>query len=256
MMISYGIEGIAEFDFARRQGFVVEDPFFTSVPEDFDKGLKKYKHIGWFLPNDYCKEKHLRDRTKNGQDMADSVNLFFIETHGSNDKGIISLMFNNKQDNLFAHSSDWRLGQECNWLMLHSCSTLDLNYISELLPIFQNLHEICGAYGSVNNFFTTDEMGEKLADNLTEKGKPVADAWIDSLEDWLTNNSPMVVAAENRDSIDPITGMADWSSTTMSRDHLSGHGTTVADIPNSDIYWLSVKWKEGYLLKQRRVQIK
>ena len=57
---------------------------------------------------------------------------------------------------------------------------------------------LCGTYGSLNNFFTTDEIGDDLAENLTSKRQAVCDAWINSLEDWLTNNSPMIVAAEDR----------------------------------------------------------
>ena len=105
------------------------------------------------------------------------------------------------------------------------------------------------------SFFYYRRSGGEYTDNLTKNGYPVADAWIDAVEDRLTDDHPMIVAAENRHSISPLTGRADWASTTMSNDHVNGHGSTVANIPNSDIYWLSVKWKEVHLIKQTRVQI-
>ena len=281
-MISFGIEGIFEFDFARNKGSNNGDvPLFAeTVCEDLEKGLKKYSHTGWFLPNDYCQETDLRDKTKRpprmrkdgekliieegtegpfGKNKADSVDLFFIMTHGNNYEGEISLSFNTNKDFIDSWSFLWRLGKAagggCKWFIMYACSTLNLDHVLKLRPIFQGLHMLCGAYDSMVSSFTTDESGEDLCDNLCKYNKPVADAWIEAVEDRVQDNHPMVVAAEKRDSIDPITGRADWSSTTMSQDHIHGHGPTMKNISNSDIHWMSVKWKEVYLLKQRRVQI-
>jgi Family of unknown function (DUF6345) len=172
---------------------------------------------------------------------------------------IISLSYNSKDSEWWADSKNWKLGdKKLKWLMLHSCDTMNLGHIKALLSIFQKLHEICGSYGTMNSGHTTDEEGENIADNLTKHGKSVADAWIDGVDDWAWDNHPMIVAAENCDSVKVATGRTDWPLTTMARDHLTepGHLTEpVPDIPNSDICWLSIKWKEGRDVKQRRSQI-
>lgn len=259
-MVTFGIEGISRFDDARRKGGKkVEDRRTGDVFEvcdDLDKGLRKYGHTRKFnFREKSCSEIDICDIRFGGADYhwADDVDLFFISTHGGNDKGIISLAYNSKVNEWSADSRFWELGdKKLKWLIMHACSTINNNHIKALLPIFHELHEICGAYGSMYTGRTTNEEGENIADNLTKHDKTVADAWIDGVDDWAYDNHPMIVAAENRDSVNVATGRSDWPFTTMARDRIT---EPVPDIPNSDIYWLSIKWKEGSDVKQRRSQI-
>jgi hypothetical protein len=259
-VVTFGIEGISRYDDARknvkgwekledfRPGFVFE------VCDDLDKGLRKYGHTRKFnFREKGCSEQDIRDITFKGADYhwADDVDLFFISTHGGNDKGIIGLTYNNKEWE--SDSRKWKLGdKKLKWLMMHACDTLNFDHIRALLPIFQKLHEICGAYDTMYTGPTTDENGEDIADNLTKNDKTVADAWIDGVDDWAYDNHPVIVAAENSDSVNVATGRSDWKYTTMARDRIK---EPVPDIPNSDIYWLSIKWKQGSDIKQRRSQI-
>lgn len=262
MVVTFGIEGISHFGNARKNVQWVEKPeerysgLVFEVCDDLDKGLRKYYHTKkFYYAETDCGETDIRDITFNGADnqFADDVDLFFISTHGGNDEGIIQLVYNNKVSDWVSDSNVWRLGdKKLKWLIMHACNTINLKYLKELLPIFQKLHEICGAFGTMHTGLTTDEEGEKLANNLTKHNKPVADAWIDAVDDWGTDNHPAIVAAEKRDTIDFRTGRPDWPLTTMALDHISG---SVPDIPNSDIYWLSVKWVEGYTITRGKLLI-
>jgi hypothetical protein len=85
-------------------------------------------------------------------------------------------------------------------------------------------------------------VGEDVGDNLTD-GDTVKDAWIDGVSDWWVDNHPIVVSAERLSTWNG--GNYDWPNTTLDRDHLWGHGTTVSDILPADKYWLSWSWAEG-----------
>ena len=135
-MVIYGIEGIIKFDFARSRGNDCEDLYF-SIAESFKDGLRKFGHKGFCYLETDCKERQFRERSRGGTDLVDAgnnTNLFFINTHGRNDKGIISLAFNTEQDALGTSSMNivegvphrnWSLGDTCKWFFMASCATFD-----------------------------------------------------------------------------------------------------------------------------------
>ena len=50
-MVTFGIEGISEFDFARSRSIDASNVFFIiTICEDLEKGLRKYRHSGFFYP--------------------------------------------------------------------------------------------------------------------------------------------------------------------------------------------------------------
>ena len=259
-MIYFGIEYITKFTNYNK---TAKDPVneiyqMISIGDGLDAGLEKYKHTRQFHKFETdCAEIDIRDVSFKGYDnyFADNVDLFFIGTHGNNYEGIIELLYNTKSGgDWIAYSDKWKLGdKKLRWLLMFACITLDLSYILKLLPIFQKLHVICGAYDHMHAARSENDFGEDLADNLCEDDKPVADAWFAAASSGRKDNHPMVVAAENKNSIEVTTGRANWNLTTIARDRLSA---PVPDIQNSDIYWLSVKWVEEKELMQVKQRVK
>lgn len=176
-------------------------------------------------------------------DWADDVDLFFILTHGKNDAGNALLTYNVHHNAWLGNSARWNLGTDnLEWLLVYGCHTVDLGNPLSFWHIFQRLHQFCGSWETMWDGHTTDEVGEDIADNLTD-GDRVADAWIDGVSDWWLDNHPIVISAERSETFNG--GNFDWPNTTLERDHWWGHGTTVGDILPGQLGWLSWQWAEG-----------
>jgi hypothetical protein len=249
-MATFGIEGIRHFSHLRASGTVTKADDLTyvfNICNGLDRQLRDAGHTrSFYWAETDVWEIDMKDVSGGGIDneMADDVDLFFINTHGTHDGGHALLGYDVAHDNWIGSSADWRFGDNWNleWLLIYGCHTIDRNHPLEFWDIFQRLHEFCGSYDDMWDGITTDEVGEDVGDNLTD-GKTVAESWVDGVSDWWVDNHPMVLAMERESTWNG--GSFDWPNTTMDRDHLWGHGTTVSDIFPADKFWMSWWWSEG-----------
>lgn len=249
-MATFGIEGIRNFSHLRASGAVTkaDDLTYTfNICNGLDQKLRDAGHTrSFYWAQTDCFEKDLRDLTRGGidNDWSDNVDLFFINTHGGFWDGRGHLAYDVAADNWIGDQNDYRLGDNWNleWLLVYGCDTINRDNPLHLWEAFQRMHEYCGAYDTMWDGTTTDECGEDVGDNLTS-GHTVCYSWIDGVSDWWVDNHPMVLAAEVAGTYN--NGNFDWPNTTLNRDHLWGHGTTVGDIWPADKFWLSWQWSEG-----------
>lgn len=247
MAATFGVEAMSDFSAARAAGINVGDlPHAFDIGNGFDNSLRSggnKRQFYWTGAN--CWEKDFRDVSLGGIDTSygDAVDAALIVTHGTNDQGRPVLLFGSKHDDWFGRAQNWVLGNwNLEWLFAYSCHTVDRNNVLGLWNIFNGLHLYCGAWEVMWDCWTTDECGEDLANDLLA-GKCVSDAWIDGVSDWLVDNHPIAVAAENAafyNNGNPI-----WSKSTLYTDHFWGHGNTCADIPASGKVCLSYTFAEG-----------
>jgi Family of unknown function (DUF6345) len=255
MLATFGVEVIHDFNNYRKSGIdgadEVGDAYWSyDIGNGFVEQLSNAGHTAAFYNiNNYCYEIDLRDPSAGGggidYEYADNVNLFFIVSHGNRyPNGVGYVSFNTKFNEWNSDSRTWRLGDRCScdWLMVYGCSLVDKNNILPYVDRFQGLHEICAGWDTMYGFYTTDECGSDVADNMID-GDTVSDAWIDGVSDWFLDNHPIVIAAETKDAYD--NGNVIWSQTTMNNDHFWGHGFTVNDIKRSDLFMLTYHWAEG-----------
>lgn len=258
----FGMEVITDF-----AAFMQNHPNAVggNVPQLFigsDRLVKKLfaskpKHYKRFIKVDNaCEELDLHDMNdQGGQDFkwAENVDIFFVWTHGSNDKTNAELFFNNKKNEWISNSKTWNLGDSnlLKWLVLIGCRQINLENPRGLGHVFSNLHEICGFYENMSADDTiSEDLGNDLGHNLT-KGDTVADAWLYGSTESDYNTAAIVVSAEHFDTWNK--GNPFWHASTMNNDHLSGHGFTCSNIPKHDVGWLGVKWIEWYNPKRKRV---
>jgi hypothetical protein len=185
---------------------------------------------------------------------ADSVDLYFIISHGDYTNGELLLLFDTKVDDWFGHSKTWKFGDTCNmeWLLIYSCDSIDGDHVQQHLHLFRRMHLFCGSYGDMFDSFTIDEVGEDSANNLTS-GKTVTDSWEMACR---TGGSPIIrwFSVENRISYN--NGDVDWEAT-MIRDVRAGRAATIeVNLSNATFcfYW-SFEDLEGdrTLISQRMV---
>jgi hypothetical protein len=255
----FGVEGIRYFDQfrANNPGSSVADLTYTY---NVTNGVyNKLRDAGY--PNNFywaggdAWELDLHKEEDGGLDssMADDVDLFFIETHGRNDSGIISLVYNSNMNSWRANSNDWKLGDnwDLEWLAIYGCDTVarpggvditDEAFINAYYPRFSRLHLLLGAYDSMYDGWTVEEVGRDFADNLLD-GDTVRYSWVDGVSDWWVDNHPAVISAETSDTWNG--GSPNYSATTMENDHYHGRGTVTEDIPHDQISWFRIIWEEG-----------
>jgi hypothetical protein len=248
-LVTFGVEGVAQFGEARKSNATSEDDLdstFTICTYFWVKLFNRKHKYSFYLRNDDCWEIHIRDSSFDGggidHEMVDNVDLFLISTHGTNDRGEPSLLYNTYKNSFHALAAYWRLGNTKNglkWLMMYCCDVIDLNKINATYNIFQGLHEICGSYGRFYDSFSCDEVGEDVAQKLID-GETVAEAWLDGTNDFWMPQEPIVVAAEKRAHY--FGGRLYWPLSTLNNDHLPPHGHAVPDILPSDKYGLTYYW--------------
>jgi hypothetical protein len=248
-MANFGIEGIRYFANLRATGLVskAEDlTYVFNICNGLDSELRSAGHARRFYwANRDCWEVDLHSSALGGadDDWADDVDLFFILSHGNHDAGNAILAYDINVNEWIGNSGNWRLGNvQCEWLLIYGCKTVNLANPLSFWDVFQRLHQLCAAYDNMWDGVTTDEVGEDVGDNLTS-GDTVATSWIDGVSDWWVDNHPIVISAERASTWNG--GSPDWARTTLNRDHLWGHGTTVSDISTADKFWLSWRWAEG-----------
>ena len=255
----FGVEGIRYFDQLRANnpGIKANDLTYTY---NITNGVYN-KLTGAGYPNNFywagsdAWELDLHKAEDGGLDesMADDVDLFFINTHGRNDSGIISLGYNSNMNKWIGNSQDWKLGDnwDLEWLVIYGCDTIarpngididDATFLSAYDPRFFRLHEILGAYDSMWDGWTTEEVGRDFADNLLD-GDTIKYSWVDGVSDWYVDNHPAVISAERPETWHG--GDPDYSSTTIENDHYHGRGVVTADIPHDQIGWYRIVWEEG-----------
>jgi len=78
--------------------------------------------------------------------MSDDVDLFFINTHGRNDDGVISLAYDSQNDDWLARSGDWRLGdRDIEWLAIYGCDTIKRSgFWDGYNALFHRMHLLLG----------------------------------------------------------------------------------------------------------------
>jgi hypothetical protein len=249
-MARFGVEGIRHFSHLRASGAVGKADDLTyifNICNGFDEELRDAGHTrAFYWAETDCWEKDLRDVSLGGSDRewSDDVDLFFISTHGGFWDGRGHLAYDTETDKWLGDQNDYRLGDDWDleWLLVYGCDTVNRDDPLHLWDIFQRLHQYCGAYDTMWDGTTTDEVGEDVGDDLTD-GETVTSSWIDGVSDWKVDNHPIVVSAEAESTWNG--GNIDWANTTQARDHLWGHGTTVADIGPAEKSWLSWHWAEG-----------
>ena len=249
-MAKIGVEYIEHFPHLRATGaFDGADDLVTPyyIAEWFVPRLVQAGHTAPIFRRDQAaEEKDLRDVSQGGADStnADSVDLFFIITHGRYDNHETHLAFDIQKDDWVGSSGKWKFGENCNleWLMIYGCHTIDSDNVLDHHHIFTGLHLICGAYSWMYDSWTCCEVGADTAENLAS-GKTVCASWIDGVSDWWAENHPMVISVEKNDTW--RNGNPDWPSTVIGSDHLWGHGTTRADIPPSQQHWMAAIWSDS-----------
>ena len=203
-------------------------------------------HVKFLRSNHAVLEQHMRDKSLGGADAsnADSVDLFFMITHGTYDSGECILLYDTNVDDWYGHSTRWRFGDNCDmeWFMLYGCESIDGDDITAHHHVFQRLHLFCGSYGDMFDSFTIDEVGADTANNLLG-GMTVADSWGDGVSDWWVSNHPMVISVERRETYGD--GDPDWGATVIGSDHLWGAGMTHDDVKPSEQYWMAATWWDG-----------
>ncbi len=251
----FGVEGIRDFgnfraanDWAKKTADLTYTYNITNGVYNTLRNAGYSNRFYWAGENAW--ELDLQSAHLSGLDasMADDVDLFFINTHGRNDDGIISLAYNSQNDDWLANSRDWRLGdRDIEWLAIYGCDTVMRNNFgpqgwNAYNHIFHRLHLLLGAYDSMYDGWTTEECGEDFADNLLD-GDTVKAAWMDGVSDWYVDNHPAVISAERASTYNG--GSPDWPNTTMQRDKYHGRGGAVSDIGRGALYWLGLMWEEG-----------
>lgn len=256
-MVKFGLEAIKDYSNYRDSGvaeaLLTWDCWFArEIGAGFAYELYSAGHTPEFIHYDtYCWEIDLRDPSAGGggedYKYADNVSIVLFVGHGSHyPNGVGYVVFNTKYNEWISDSRTWRLGDNCacDWLMVYGCSLIDKNNILPFASAFHGLHEICGGWDTMYGWYTTDECGEDVAENLVD-GCTVADSWIDGVSDWKLDNHPIVIAAETKDAYDSQSGTVIWSNTTMNNDHFWGYGTTVKNIKHEHLFMLSYIWTEG-----------
>ena len=248
-MATIGVEYIESFSNARANGYPNTDDLVTPyyIAEWFVPMLAQAGHAAPIFRRDRAvEERSLRDLSAQGADAfnADRVDLFFIITHGNYDAHQVKLLFDIDKDKWEGRSGQWEFGENCNleWLLIYGCHSIDDDNILDHHHIFKGLHLFCGSYGWMYDSWTCCEVGADTADNLT-CGKPVSESWVDGVSDWWAENHPMVISVEKQETWRD--GKPDWPNTVLRSDHLWGHGTTRADIPATQQYWMAAVWSDS-----------
>jgi hypothetical protein len=250
-MATFGTEYITDFAAVRAAGVIsgggedLSSPYH--IAQGFDSRLRQAGHTqGFFWAERDVWEMDSRDESKGGIDheVADSVDLFLISTHGNYDQGRLSLLYDIQRDDWFGFSTDWLFGNNCNleWILIYGCHSISQSSFGDHFDRFQRLHLFCGSYGDMFDSWTVDEVGRDVAGHLL-CGKPVSEAWQEGVSDWWVDNHPMVVSVERAEVV--VDGVVDWNNTVLYSDHLWGHGRTHADIPRNQIAYLAATWSEG-----------
>jgi hypothetical protein len=249
-MASFGIDAVRHFGNARaaKVDSAGDLTYTFNRANGLDRILRESGHTrGFYFGDTDCWETDIRDSSGGGDDRtyADSVDLFWIETHGNRTtQGNALMLFDTPQANWITTSNTWQLGEDFNaeWMMAFSCKTVDRNKVSGLWNIFSRLHIYCGAWDNMYDGWTTEECGEDVADNLTD-GDTVSAAWHDGVSDWYVDNHPITVCVG--DAATWNNGNIQWHRSTLNRDHFWRHGSVEPDLfPNQQacILW---RWTEG-----------
>lgn|GEM_PF-3247899 len=260
-MAIFGIEAISKYD-NRRKNYADDTSVITvGVYAQNNALVKKLLHSKpkpdvkrYIKVETDCEELDLHDMNDNGgQDLkwAENVDIFFISTHGHNDGTNAVLAYDNNRNEWDGNSKNWKLGDSnlLKWLLLFSCTTVNLKNPLGFWHVFENLHELCGFY---EDLFLSDKIGDDLGSDLGQKlidgETTVADAWLEATTESDYNTAAVVISAENQKTWN--NGKPIWNDTTMNLDHLKGHGYTCPNVTAQDKHWLGVKWVEWYIDKR------
>jgi len=152
----------------------------------------------------------------------DNVNLFYAITHGGawSDRSVWA-MWDQYQH---AESTSMRLGDESYGLSIlatYCCETLkfnDGNMWTRMGWIFRGgLRIAVGSHDTLNDGYTTDEVGEDFADNL-QKRNTIKWSWKDAVSDWYASQDATVMSV-GRDKAD-----AEYRRDTMKwQNYISGY---------------------------------
>jgi len=143
--------------------------------------------------------------TANDQDLAETVDLLFMGTHGGAfDPTYAAYAMWDYQVN--AVTKNMSLGNEAHGLSIlstYSCDTLyngDNKQIARWSPALGGgLRYVTGAWDLVWFGWTTDDVGEDYADDLQD-GYTLRNAWADGTWDWYATNHPAVLATGTSES--------------------------------------------------------
>ena len=249
----FGIEGVRHFGNLRANnpGITADDLTYTfnRCNGVYNELKGTYKNEFYWSETDVWEiDLHKEEDGGIDEDMADGVDLFYIDTHGRHDNGIMKLAYDANINKWIGESSDWKLGDnDLEWLVMYACSTINRdNFEAEgwgrYYPLFHGLHLILGAWGDLWDGITTDEVGEDFADNLLD-GDTLKSAWFDGVSDWWCDQEAAILSAERAETWNG--GNLDWSQTTMNKDHYHGKGSVKSDIPHNQIYWIGIWWIDG-----------
>jgi Family of unknown function (DUF6345) len=232
----------------------------TNQPEEFNvqlhymyditNGLHDELAAAGYTPRFYyterdCWELDLRSAEFGGLDaeVADSVDLFFIGTHGNLGEAGSFVSFDTPRDDWNSWSTHWRLGDgDLEWLALFGCHSIDHSNPGLHWDVFQGLHLMLGSWRDMHTGWTLRDVGCAFAHDLLD-GDTVAAAWIGGVGDWWVDNHPAVLSAERASTWND--GRPRRARGTMARDHFPGRGTTVRDVRPDQLAWIDVKWATG-----------
>lgn len=249
-MITFGIQGIRYYNEVNKEPHLLKEKatenwWTWNICNGLHYKLLKAGHSEKFYDGDKdCWAIHLNDPSlKAGgidDNHADDVDLFFIYTHGNkyNDKPM--LLYNVKKDDWLSYGIHWKLGNKrLKWLMLQSCSVINLKNVMACIDIFDGLHGICGAYDLT---YPIEEGGRDLGEYLTDIDMTVADAWFEARSDfWSKDNHPIVVCANDKYAYTKG-NLINFLSTI--NDYLTPSGFIAKEIPRSQIVGLHWVWVE------------
>jgi hypothetical protein len=146
------------------------------------------------------KDKKSRIETPNDQDLVETVDLLYLKGHGGITSDATSAWWPMWNDGVGAFTINMALGNEAHGLSIlsaHSCDTL---YNGDKLmssrwkkTLRGGVRYVTGAWDTMWDGWTTDEVGEDYADDLQD-GLPFHEAWPDATSDWYATQYQAVLA--------------------------------------------------------------
>jgi len=143
------------------------------------------------------------------QDVAETVDLLFVETHGGASKDGSSARYVMWDQDTRAYTGNMALGNEghgLSTLSTYSCDTLyngDNGRNKRWRPVFNGgMRYLTGGWDLMYAGWTTDDTGQDYAADLQD-GLGFMWAWADGTWDWYVTNHPAVLTT-GTDSFDCV----------------------------------------------------
>lgn len=195
--------------------------FGTLCQQDFENSWNEYREEAWKHCEKFNNELDNTDAKLFYHDLhgaklyieetydqlyPETVDLFYIATHGSVTSDGNASRWSMWDEQTRAFSTAMRLGDEAAGLSIlaswacHTHQKSDGKLITRLRNIFRGgLKYSVGSHGTLHHGRDTNECGEEFADNLQD-GEKIKYAWRDALQEPWVENDAIAVATGETDS--------------------------------------------------------